>query len=276
MHGTKSLIYGLSGQTSAIAALNLGAKGPCISFSGGCTAATTAANYAFKDIQAGLINQAVLTGHDFPLSPDILNAYLKSGVISKDETCYSIKNPYHHHIDSNLVLGEGALSLVLESESLVRAQARPILAEVDSVINGIEGSDVLKNVQDLKRVAELFEACMARTHCSLANVDFVVGHGNGNIMSDRNEHMLRKLIFGARYNSVPWITTKPVFGHSLATSGVINIAIAAQILNRKTMLKNPISQPFIPRQPSQYRRGLAFSWGLGGKVSIVSLKSHNS
>ena len=275
VHTTKSLIYGLAGQAGAIAALNLGATGPCISFNGGCTAAAVAAGYAFNDIQAGFVDQAVVTGHDFPLSTDILATYLSSAIISTNGAHDSLENPYNNHRESNLILGEGAMSMVFENEHLALAQGRTILAEIDSVINGTESSDVLKNGQDLKRVVKLFERCLARANCALSDIDFVVGHGNGSVMSDCGEQMLREQIFGARSNSVPWITTKPIYGHGLATSGVVNIAAATQILNRKTMFQNPISQPFTPPQSGQYRRGLAFSWGLGGKVSIASLKSYN-
>jgi 3-oxoacyl-[acyl-carrier-protein] synthase-1 len=63
------------------------------------------------------------------------------------------------------------------------------------------------------------------------DVDMLVAHGNGNQKSDDSEALAIAEVFGER--SVPVTAFKPLMGHTLCASGLIDTTLAIQALQHK-------------------------------------------
>src|SRR5262249_36241802 len=103
--------------------------------------------------------------------------------------------------------GEGAVTLVLETRDHAEARGASMLATITGYRYG-NGGDHPTDVHFTgARPAQLIADVLEEGEMSAADLDFVVGHGNGVQVSDLSELNYMKRVFGQRTRDVPLIST---------------------------------------------------------------------
>lgn len=175
-------------------------------------------------LRAGEADRAIAVGHDSPVEPEQIFYYHALGLLAKDTI-----RPFDAARSGSL-LGEGAAALVLETESAARARGAKVLGELLGTGSVAEGEGLLSIRDDGEGLARAIALALDEAGLGPNDVGMIVAHGNGTPLSDASEASAIRRVFGAA--SPPLTAFKWVFGHILAASGIIDVALALTSLRR--------------------------------------------
>lgn len=280
VYSKKDILSASNGQTVGVAAALLGATGRALAVGGSCAAGLIAVSEACRDIETDLTDVAFATGHDVALTPGLFAMYGDAGLLRRKAA-----SPDSADRPGRLAFAEGAATVVLEDRRTAVARGARILGRVTAHGHRNEGRNPFAVDATGQSQARLIRSVLRLAGRGPDDVGFVVGHGNGLTNSDAAERRYMRLVFAERADSVPFISTKPVFGHTLGASGTVNVAAAALILHSGEMLppympvSRSSSQPLERAQTAGTRAarrsvdcGLVFACGMGGFMSACLLE----
>lgn len=266
-----TLVYAGSHNPFSIAAFVqawLGLEGPAESVSTACSSSGKVFASAWRMLETGLIDAAVVGGVD-SLCLTTLYGFGSLEVLS-DEPC----RPFDAQ-RKGISIGEGAGFFLVE-----RAAARP--GAKDILLRGVgESSDAhhmsAPHPQGLgARMA--MEQALAMGGAQPAEVGYINLHGTATPSNDSAEGKAVASLFGDR--GVPCSSTKGHTGHALGAAGAIEAAIAALALREGMAFGGVNTQELDPEIPVDYllegravplRAVLSNSFGFGGTNCSVLL-----
>jgi 3-oxoacyl-[acyl-carrier-protein] synthase II len=223
---------------------------------------------------------AVGTGHDAALVAPLFQMYRDGNLLSREaEQPERAIRPYAGS-QAN-AFGEGAVSLVLETRKHAEARGAAILAEIIGFRHGNGGEHPTDVDFSGERPALLITDALAESHITSAQVDFILGHGNGVPASDISELNYMKRIFGRRTLEVPLISTKPIYGHTLGASSALNVAAAALMLHHGYLIptvgldESRVVHGFNHQTTGAekaLRAGVVVAYGIGGQNAVLALR----
>ena len=270
----KDILNAINGQTVGIAAALFGTTGPALAVGGSCAAGLIATAQACRDIEADRVDVAFATGHDFALTPGLFAAYGEAGLLRRAANASDD--------EGSLAFSEGAVTLVLEEREFALARGARILARITGHGHCNEGKNPFTIDPTGQSQAKLIGSVIRSAGVGVGDVDFVVGHGNGLRDSDMAERSYMRILFGDRADNTPFISTKPVFGHTLGASGLVSLAAGALMLHRGSILPSynaGASHVPSPRQGGGANRdapdvakGIVFACGMGGLICACLLE----
>ena len=277
----RDLSSGMPGQAVGLAAAVLRMKGPTYTFNGTCASGVIAIGNAFRELQAGRIDMAVGTGHDAALVAPLFQMYRDGNLLSREaEQPGRAIRPYAGS-QAN-AFGEGAVSLVLETRVHAEARGAEILALIVGFRHGNGGEHPTDVDFTGERPALLIGDVLSESNLSAAQVDFILGHGNGVPASDISELNYMKRVFGRRTHEVPLISTKPIYGHTLGASSALNVAAAALMLQHDYVIptigldENRVVHGFNHQAnhgvERSLRSGVVVAYGIGGQNAVLALR----
>jgi len=217
---------GMYNHVPAQIAARHGLGGEVVSLSTGCTAGLDAMGLATALIASGQADMMLAGASEAPLASltyatlDVINS-----LSTADGSPATRSRPFDA-TRAGFVIGEGAVTLVLEEYEAARRRGAVILAEVNSFYSMNNGthmtnlpSDGLPMVHVLKR---LFAAGGLTPHA----VDYINAHGSSTPQNDVFETNAYKEIFGAKAYHIPISSTKSMIGHSLSSASLLGVAAA--------------------------------------------------
>ncbi|MEI8401556.1 MAG: beta-ketoacyl synthase N-terminal-like domain-containing protein [Alcaligenaceae bacterium] len=149
------------------------------------------------------------------------------GLIGKDSL-----RPFDQRHDGCL-LGEGAASLVLETEASAQERGATILGEYLGGGDASEGEGLFCIRSDGDGLSRAIELALADAQLTPADVGMIVAHGNGTQESDASEAAAFLRVFGA---DMPPVTGfKWSAGHLFAASGLLDVAVGLEACRRKVV-----------------------------------------
>jgi 3-oxoacyl-[acyl-carrier-protein] synthase II len=275
------LAVGMAGMAVGLAAAIFGIRGPTYTFTSTCASGVVAMGHALRELQSGDIDVALATGHDSLLPAAVVQTYREVGLL-QGEAGDPRKALRPFGGSSRNVFGEGAVTLVLETRAHAEARGAHILATLAAYRYG-NGGEHPTHVDATGQVAaRLIEQALERAGVSREEVGFVLGHGNGVPASDRSEIAYMRRVFGARAREVPLLSTKPIYGHTLGASGVINAAVAALMLHEQFIVptinvEESLVAPDVCHQanrgaPRRCDAGVVVCFGIGGQHAVLVLR----
>lgn len=274
------LMVGLPGQCGGIAASLLKVRGGVYSLTGACTSGAIATGLGCRELTDGAMDLVLASGHDVPLADPIFEMYRDAGLLSTERLdAQRAVRPYGG--GSTNAFGEGAITFVLERPAHARARGAQPLALIAGFKHGNVGDHPTGVDATGARPAELVSELLASTGHSIDEVDFVVGHGNAVNLSDQAEMCFMQRLFGPRAKTVPIISTKPIYGHTMGASTSLNVAAAALMMHHAYLIPtinidpdratNVFTQPNVGA-PRSSRLGLAMGYGMGGHCTAILLR----
>jgi 3-oxoacyl-[acyl-carrier-protein] synthase II len=237
-------------------------RGPRLSIVSACATGITVMARALELLLDKKIKRVIVGAAEAPLLPLLLVGYDKMGVLSHSEM-----RPFDRYRDG-FVLGEGAVSLVLEKEG--------------KGIGTISGCSLASggNPYRFDLDADALAHCLRELTIKKNSLpDYINTHGTATIFGDMYESIQIKKAFGKDAYKIPVSSIKSMTGHLLGVSGLLEFALTLLCLK----------DGFIPavcglkeRDPDcdlnyvmnnisgNFRKFLIVSYGFGGPIACVS------
>lgn len=178
-------------------------------------------------LREGDAQRVVAIGHDAPIEPQSLLYLDKVGLISDD-----LLRPFDER-HNGCLLGEGAASLVLETEASARERGATVLGEYLGGGDASEGEGIFNVREDGDGLSRAIECALADAGLKPADVGMIVAHANGTRGSDGSEAAALLRVFGV---DMPPVTGfKWSIGHLFAASGAIDAALGLEACRRNVV-----------------------------------------
>lgn len=246
-----------------------GIKGYNATVTNGAQSGLASIAYGIEILRQGKGNVVVATGTDE--NCDVMTElYGKLDMISND-----VKSAYSG--EKGFVLGDGSTSLVLESESSVKARNARTYAELagygmshKSVEFGkLEGSD--------EALCEAVKSAIEDAGMNISDIDAIVGFGNGDEIVDSIEINGYKKVFGDAFE-LPVFSVKDITGEGRSASAALGAVHAALILSDDydicTRAYKYVDGKMTQTQAdtNTIKNVLVTAYGIGGSYCAVVLK----
>jgi 3-oxoacyl-[acyl-carrier-protein] synthase II len=220
-HGTSKGLNATSylQMMSHTAAVNIGiffgVTGRIIATSTACTSGSQAVGYAYEAIVAGKADVMIAGGAE---ELDVTEAAVFDTLYAtstKNDAPGTSPRPFDRDRDG-LVIGEGAVTLVLEERDRAIARGAKIFAEVAGFACNSDGSHATQPQAATMEIA--LRGALEDAGLDPGAIGFVNGHGTATEWGDIAESQATNAVFGAH---MPIHSLKSYFGHSLGACGAI-------------------------------------------------------
>ena len=248
----------------------LGSTGPVLAPMAACATGIWAIAQGVELIQTGQCQRVVAGAVEAPITPLTLAGFERIGALAKTGAY-----PFARH-RQGLVLGEGGAVFVLESAELALRRNAQIYGQIGGFGLTCDAYHVSAPDMAGHSAVSAVNQCLARSHLSPAEIDYIHAHGTGTRLNDQREAQLIQKLFPQR---VPVSSTKGATGHTLGASGALGIAFCLMALTDQQLppcvgLQAPeFDLDFVttPRQNS-IENIFCFSFGFGGQNAAIALK----
>lgn len=189
-------------EIAAAVSIELGILGPWQMLSSGCSSGLDALGMAWMALRSGLTKRALVVAVELPLLPELIRDFRDTHLLSTS----GVNDPLSPHT-SGLHLGEAGVAVTLEL-------ADQGLAEVTHYAANSEAYDSLMIPEDGARLADLLRP--------LPLPDLICPHATGTL----NNCVAESNALRAVYEKLPpLILMKPLTGHTLGASGLLDLAL---------------------------------------------------
>ena len=203
-------------------AIKYGLKGSNACITNHACSGSLAVIETFEALRNGEADRGVAVGHDTPIEPQMVLFYSRLGIMSTGAL-----KPFDATRDGSL-FGEGAGSLVLETEASAAARGAKVLGEVLGTGYASEGMNLLAVREDGDGLVRAIRAALADAGLEPKDVGMIVAHGNGTVANDASEAAAIRTVFGA---DIPPITAfKWAIGHLISAAGIVETTLALAAL----------------------------------------------
>jgi len=219
-------------EEASVYMVQFGIRGPAHTYSVACASSSVAIGEAFRSIRDGYSDVVIAGGAEAMLNDGSVAAWEAVGVIAKEHpdgpetSCRPFDSGR-----TGLVLGEGACTLILESEEGVTVRGAEPLAEIVGFGASSDAHNLTEPLVDGQERAIL----CALKDAGLApdDVGYINAHATGTPTGDPVEIEAVKRVFGAAAGSVAISSTKSMHGHLVGASGALECAITALALRER-------------------------------------------
>jgi len=215
-----------------------GVKGHSLAVSSACASSAHAIGEAMHLIRAGRASVAITGGSDASLTFGSLQGWKALQAMAPD-TCrpFSLDR-------KGMVIGEGAATLVLESEAHARARGAHVYAELAGYGSTADAGHITQ--PDSERAAAAIKAAHRDAGLSEAVPVLYSAHGTGTRLNDRAESAALRLAYPDSLAANRVIATKSAHGHMLGAGGAMELILGVQALVAE---KAPPVLGFLGRDP---------------------------
>ena len=247
------------GNISSWVSQDLQTKGPAFSHSVTCSTGLHAVVNAIAWMQAGFVNKFLAGGSEAALTAFTIAQMKAMKIYASEDLDFPCRALDMGKKRNSMILGEASGILALQKENSGNAIAK---------ITGIGyATETLKHSVSISENGESLQRAMkmAIGEKDFSKIDAVVMHAPGTIKGDLSEVNAIKALFG---ENTPAITSnKWKLGHTFAASGILNIELAALMLQHQEFIEVPFSE--ISKTPARLENILVNAVGFGGNAVSV-------
>ncbi len=213
---------------SHTAAVNIGlffgVTGRVIPTSSACTSGSQGIGYAYEAIQWGKADVMIAGGAD---ELDVTEAAVFDTLFAtsvRNDRPSTTPRPYDRDRDG-LVIGEGAVTLVLEERERALARGAKIHAEIVGFACNSDGNHVTQPQAETMAVA--LRMALDDAKLDAGAVGFVSGHGTATEWGDIAETQATREVMGRH---MPIHSLKSYFGHTLGACGALEAWLGIEMM----------------------------------------------
>ncbi|MBI6119330.1 beta-ketoacyl synthase N-terminal-like domain-containing protein [Salegentibacter maritimus] len=247
------------GNISSWVSQDLQTKGAAFSHSVTCSTGLHAVVNAIAWMQAGFVNKFLAGGSEAALTAFTIAQMKAMKIYASEDLDFPCRALDMGKKRNSMILGEASGILALQKENSENAIAK---------ITGIGyATETLKHSVSISENGESLQRAMkmAIGEKDFSKIDAVVMHAPGTIKGDLSEVNAIKALFG---ENTPAITSnKWKLGHTFAASGILNIELAALMLQHQEFIEVPFSE--ISKTPARLENILVNAVGFGGNAVSV-------
>jgi 3-oxoacyl-[acyl-carrier-protein] synthase II len=216
---------GTIGTLASEVSMRFGFRGLSHIVSTGCTSSTDALGYAYRNIQAGVLNTIVAGGVDSPIAPLILRGFQLMRIMS---TRWNLEperasRPFSRDRDG-FVIAEGAWFFILEEMQQARERGAHMYGEIAGYGSTCEAYHRVRLEECGEEPARAMGMAMEEAGIPPSEVQYIHYHGTSTELNDRIETRAVKLAFDGHAYKLAGSSLKSMIGHPQGACGAAGIA----------------------------------------------------
>ncbi len=216
----------ISNMAAGNVAIMLGAQGSCTATTTACAAGTHAVVDGFRLITENRADVAIVGGSEAPITPTGVGGFMNMTALSSATDPNRASIPFDAE-RSGFVVGEGAVTLILEELEHAKARGAKIYAEVVGYGSTCDAYHITS--PDYKGGARSMAEAITTSGLTPSDIDYINAHGTSTGPNDLNETLAIKEVFGEN-TDVLVSSTKSMTGHLLGGAGAIEALICVKSL----------------------------------------------
>lgn len=256
-------------------AVDLGAKGSCLSISSACASGCDAIGTAYRMILHGEADIIAAGGAEAAVTPLTVAGFSAMRVLYEGEDTDKASVPFDKR-RSGFVLGEGSCCLILESVSHAVARSARIYGYICGYGSTCDAGHIVAPSSD--GIYRAVEKAVAESGISADDIGYVNAHGTSTEANDLVESECLRRFFGERIPPVS--SVKSLTGHMLGAAGAFETGVTLLSLYEGFLPVQkwaeydpacgiiPVSTP----QATNSEYALSTSLGFGGHNSALVVK----
>ena len=210
--------------------ITLGTKGPAQVVVTACASSTDAIGFAVDMIRAGRADVVVAGGSEAAIMEFTGGGFMKMKALSThyNDTPEKACRPFTKGRDG-FVIGEGAATLILESEEHAKARGARVYAELAGYGATSDAYHITAPDPSGVGAVRAIEIALADAGVTdRSTVDYINAHGTSTHLNDQMETKAFKAVFGEEgAKKINISSTKSMHGHLLGGAGALEAAITA-------------------------------------------------
>ncbi|WP_411721063.1 beta-ketoacyl-[acyl-carrier-protein] synthase family protein [Mycetocola sp.] len=250
-----------------------------------CASSTEAIANAYEHLQAGLADVVIAGGTESVVHPLPIAAFSAMQALSRrNDSPETASRPYDVSRDG-FVLGEGAASIVLETEEHALARGARIYAELAGGSVTSDSYHITAPDPEGSAAARAMLGAVERAGASLRDVLHVNAHATSTPVGDIAEYNALLRVFGNHLPNIAVSATKAATGHLLGGTGALEAIFTILALHERTAPPTinlteqdpaiPLDVVTAPRDlGSRDLLALSNSFGFGGHNAVVAFRTY--
>jgi len=216
---------GTIGTLASEVSMRFGLRGLSHIVSTGCTSSTDAIGYAFRNIQAGVLDTMIAGGVDSPIAPLILRGFQLMRIMSTrwNHAPERASRPFSRDRDG-FVLAEGSWFFVIEEMERARARGAHIYGEIAGYGSTCEAFHRVRLEECGEEPARAIGMAMDEAGIPPDAVQYINYHGTSTELNDRIETRAVKLAFNGHAYRLAGSSLKSLIGHPQGACGAAGVA----------------------------------------------------
>ncbi|WP_431221246.1 beta-ketoacyl-[acyl-carrier-protein] synthase family protein [Leifsonia xyli] len=270
---------------SAAVSMHFEARAFARTVASACASSTESIVNAYEHLQAGLADVVIAGGTESAIHPITVASFSSMQALSRrnDDPAHASR-PYSVDRDG-FVMGEGAASLVLETEEHALARGARIYAELAGGGVTADSYHITANDPEGRGASRAVHLALKQAGASPDDVTHINAHATSTPVGDPSEYVALREVFGDRVHSIPVSATKASTGHLLGGTGALEAVFSIlAIRDRQAPPTINITEmdPAIPLQvkgePQPLGDGaqlvISNSFGFGGHNAVAAFRSY--
>jgi 3-oxoacyl-[acyl-carrier-protein] synthase II len=216
---------GTIGTLASEVSMRFGFRGLSHIVSTGCTSSTDAIGYAYRNIQAGVLNTMIAGGVDSPIAPLILRGFQLMRIMSTrwNHEPTRASRPFSKDRDG-FVIAEGAWFFVIEELEQAKARGAQIYGEIAGYGSTCEAYHRVRLEECGEEPARAIGIALDEAGIQPFDVQYINYHGTSTELNDRIETRAVKLAFNGHAGKLAGSSLKSMIGHPQGACGAAGIA----------------------------------------------------
>lgn len=251
-----------------------------------CASSTEALVNAYDHLQQGLADVVIAGGTEAVIHPMPIASFAAMQALSKrNDSPQTASRPFDVSRDG-FVLGEGAGTLVLETEEHALARGAKIYAELAGGSVTSDSYHITAPDPEGSAAARAMLAAIAQAGAVPTDVDHVNAHATSTPVGDIAEYNSLKRVFGDHLKNIPVSATKAATGHLLGGTGALEAIFTLLALHERVAPptinlteQDPAIDLDVVTTARALRDGpllaISNSFGFGGHNAVVAFRSYN-
>jgi len=249
-----------------------------------CASSTESIANAYDHLQLGFADMVIAGGAESCVHPITLASFNSMQALSRrNDDPATASRPYDADRDG-FVMGEGAASIVMETEEHAKARGAKIYAEIAGGGVTSDSYHITAPDPEGRGAARAVLAALEQAGASIDDVTHINAHATSTPVGDIAEYKALLAVFGDRVHGIPLSATKAAHGHLLGGTGALE-AIFAILAVQQRIAPPTINianlDPEIPLSVStstqklgaEPQLAISNSFGFGGHNAVVAIRS---
>ena len=212
-------------------AIKYDSRGPAMPAVTACASGSNAIGEAMRLIRHGYADAVITGGAEAAISPIAIAGFVNMHALSTAEDANAASLPFDSR-RAGFVIGEGAVSLVLEEYEHAKARGAKIYAEVCGYGSTCDANHITAPHPEARGGAQAMMDAMREAGYTENDTVYVNAHGTGTPMNDKLETMAIKKALGEEAAGRAFISsTKSMTGHMLGAAGAVEALACIFALN---------------------------------------------
>ena len=250
-----------------------------------CASSTEAIANAYDHLQSGLADIVLAGGTEAVVHPLPIAAFAAMQALSKrNDDPQTASRPYDSTRDG-FVLGEGAGTIVLETEEHALARGARIYAELAGGAVTSDSYHITAPDPEGSAAARAMLGALEQAGATPADVRHINAHATSTPVGDIAEYNAMLRVFGDHLKNIPVSATKAATGHLLGGTGALEAIFTILALHHRTApptINLNSQDPAIPldvvTSPRDLGSGpllaISNSFGFGGHNAVAAFRSY--